>query len=100
MNWSAEPLYVFWCNHVVAQWASRQVAPEPEPEPSEWEVQKQMNRLRRMTEKIENRQWIPKLQYRLNGKAVKELQEAYTLLGTSVEGVTQVDALEAGKGKR
>ena len=98
MPW--EPHWHWWCRHAVALWAAQQVAPEPEPGPSEWEIQKSRNRLARQVERIGKQQWIPKFAHRVNGRAVRELQEAYTLLGTSVEGVTQVDLRGATEGER
>jgi hypothetical protein len=85
MNWNAEPYYAFWCNRVVAQWTARLVAPEPEPGPSLWEIEKSRNRLQRMTERIENRSWVPKFAYRVNGRALRELREAHELLATAGE---------------
>jgi hypothetical protein len=83
MNWSAEPLYVFWCTRVVAQWTARLVAPEAEPEPSSWDLEKAANRLAKQVERVESGRWLPRVPYKLNGQAKKQLREAHALLHES-----------------
>jgi hypothetical protein len=88
MSW--EPHYEFWCRHVVAQWAARQVAPEPVEDVSPWQVEKARNRLQRITEKVERRRWLPTMANRLSGKALQELRSAHELLQEAGDVLTEV----------
>ena len=57
--------------------------PQPQPEPlavSAWDIEKAANRLAKQVEKVESGRWLPRLPFKLNGLARKELHAARALL--------------------
>jgi hypothetical protein len=83
MHWDAGPLWQIFEAQAIDVRTMEPYPLQGPPRleiPTPWEVRKAAARLERQLQRVENGRYLPKLPYRLNGAAVKELREAYALL--------------------